>query len=142
MVARTKTVGTKVTPAVYETLSLMAAEEKCTVADLIRKLIYDRVSNVADSKQVMPDAIKKLESIERQIAFHHEALGELLVKAVTASAGAQYFARLSTSYGQDLTSFVSSQRPMDKQTKLEQMNQFEKNSKEFEKRCLTMELKN
>lgn len=141
MVARTKTVGTKVTPAVYETLSLMAAEEKCTVADLIRKLIDDRVSNDG-ARPVMPDAMRKLESIERQIAFHHEALGELLVKAVAASAGAQYFARLTTSYGQDLTSFVSSQQPMDKQTKLDQMSQFEKNSKEFEKKCLTMKFEN
>lgn len=54
------------------------------------------------------------------------------MKAVKAGAAARYFARLTASYGQDITSYLTTQKPLDVQTKQAQMAQFEKKCREFE----------
>jgi predicted DNA-binding protein len=139
MVARTKTVGTKVTPEVYEALSRIASDQNKTVADVMRELIDQGVSDERP-RQIPDEVLEKIESLEQMVRFHHNALGELLVKAVKASAGALYYSQLNTSFGQDLTSFVSMSRPLDKETKKEQLAQFSIRSKEFEEQILSARL--
>ena len=88
------------------------------------------------TQQESSGVIGRIDALEQMIVFHHNALGEVLLKAVKASAGAQYFARLSTNYAQDLTSFLSSHQPLDSKTKKDQMNHFNLKSREFEEQLL------
>ena len=136
--AKTITVVTKVEQQVYERLVKLAAAQKKSVAELVRELIEKELAGSVQGASVgMPEAIvERLDALEQQMAFHHNALGELLIKAVRAGAGARYFARLATSYGQDIAGYMSNQKPLEAQTKKSQMAEFEKKAKEFEQHFL------
>lgn len=136
--AKTFTVGTKVEKEVHEHLAQLAAAQGKSVSEVARELIEAGLKRGAqDFNDGQPEAVlERLASLEQQIAFHHNALGELLVKAVKAGAAARYFARLSTSYGQDITSYLTTQKPLDAQSKQSQMAQFEKKCREFEQHFL------
>lgn len=132
--AKTFTVGTKVEKDIHEHLTKLAAAQGKSVSEVARALIEAGLKRAAQGvSDGQPEAVlERLGSLEQQIAFHHNALGELLMKAVKAGAAARYFARLSTSYGQDVTSYLTTQTPMDAQSKAAQMAQFEKKCREFE----------
>lgn len=136
--AKTFTVGTKVEKEVHEHLTQLAAAQGKSVSEVARDLIEAGLkrgalgANDGQSEAVL----ERLTTLEQQIAFHHNALGELLMKTVKAGAAARYFARLSTSYGQDITSYLTTQKPLDSQSKQAQMAQFEKKCREFEQHFL------
>lgn len=132
--AKTFTIGTKVEREVHDHLVQLAAAQGKSVSEVARELIESGLKRNAHGASVeAPEALtERLGILEQQIAFHHNALGELLMKAVKAGAAARYFARLSTSYGQDITSYLTTQKPLDAQSKQAQMAQFEKKCREFE----------
>lgn len=136
--AKTFTIGTKVEKQVHDHLTQLAAAQGKSVSEIARELIEDGLKRSAQGVNAgEPEAVlERLTALEQQIAFHHNALGELLMKAVKAGAGARYFARLSTSYGQDITSYLTTQQPLDAQSKAAQMAQFEKKCREFEQHCV------
>lgn len=132
--AKTFTVGTKVEKEVHEHLTQLAAAQGKSVSEVARELIEAGLKRGAQGVSEAPPetVLERLTSLEQQIGFHHNALGELLMKAVKAGAAARYFARLTASYGQDITSYLTTQKPLDVQTKQAQMAQFEKKCREFE----------
>lgn len=111
--AKTFTVGTKVEKEVHEHLAQLAAAQGKSVSEVARELIEAGLKRGAlRVNDGQPEAVlERLASLEQQIAFHHNALGELLMKAVKAGAAARYFARLTASYGQDMTSYLTTQKP-------------------------------
>lgn len=131
--AKTISVGTKLDEKTHAHLSKMAAAQGKSVSEVLRQLIEESLQGSAQdvSGGSSDSVLERLASLEQQIAFHHNALGELLVKAVKISTGARYFARLSASYGQDITSYLTTQKPMDSQAKQNQMAQFEKKCREM-----------
>lgn len=136
--AKTFTVGTKVEKEVHEHLANLAAAQGKSVSEVVRELIESglkrSVQGVSDEQSEA--VLERLGALEQQIAFHHNALGELLLKAVKAGAAARYFARLSTSYGQDISSYLTTQTPLDSHSKQAQMAQFETKCTEFEQHFL------
>ena len=132
--AKTTTIGTKVDSETHEKLAKLAATQNKSVSELVRDLIEESLTRDAQERPAaLPEAVtEQLDRIEQQLAFHHNALGELLVKAVRAGAASRYFARLTASYGQDITSFLTTQKPLDAQTKGQQMAQYEAKCAEFE----------
>ena len=87
--AKTVTIGTKVEKATQEWLAKMAAAQGKSVAEFVRDIIEREIAGSAqgDRETVLSPVLERLEAIEQQIAFHHNALGELLMKAVKAGAG-------------------------------------------------------
>lgn len=136
--AKTFTVGTKVEKEVHEHLTQLAAAQGKSVSEMARDLIEAGLKRGAQGRSdgEQEPFLERLGILEQQIAFHHNALGELLMKAVKAGAAARYFARLSASYGQDITSYLTTQKPLDAQSKQAQMAQFEKKCREFEQHFL------
>jgi hypothetical protein len=136
--AKTFTVGTKVEKQVHDHLTQLAAAQGKSVSEVARELIEAGLKrSVLGASDGQPEAVlDRLGVLEQQIAFHHNALGELLMKAVKAGAAARYFARLTASYGQDITSYLTTQQPLDAQSKTSQMAQFEKKCREFEQHFL------
>lgn len=136
--AHTYTVGTKVEKQVHEHLTKVAAAQNKSVSEVVRALLLDGLDRMAQGEQkTAPGELSaRLDELQEQIAFHHNALGELLLKAVKISTGARYFSRLAVSYGQDMTSYLTTQKPMDAATKQAEMAQFEKKSRQMSQEFL------
>lgn len=126
--AKTKSIGTKVAPTVYDTLQQIAAVQQRTVADVVREMIEESLRRWAENISYEPaDIIEKLEKLEQR-----------MTKAAEAGAEARYFARLSAMYGMDVAHYVAQKTelgvtptPPDKDEKRKQMAMYERKSREF-----------
>jgi len=70
MVARTKMIGTKVTPAVYDVLARMAAVQEKSVAEVARELIEKALENQN------PDVTKQIQKLDEKLSQIAEALNK------------------------------------------------------------------
>lgn len=131
--ARTITVGTKVEKKTHEHLAKVAAAQNKSVSEVVRDLILDGLERGAQGvENAAPGELSgRLDELQDLIAFHHNALGELLLKAVKISTGARYFSELAVSYGQDITSCLMTGKPMETQTKQSEMGHFENKSRQM-----------
>ena len=126
--AKTKSIGTKVAPTVYDTLQQIAAVQQRTVADLVREMIEESLRRWAESVAYEPaDIVLRLEKLEQR-----------RMKAAVAGAEARYFARLSAMYGMDVAHYVGQKveigvvpQPPDKEAKQKQIAMYERKSREF-----------
>lgn len=127
--AKTKSVGTKVAPVVYDTLMLVAISERRTVADMVREMIEEglkrRAEGMAGSRA--EEVMEQLKKVERGV-----------VVAAEAAAEARYFARLGAMYGIDVAHYVSQKTEIglmpkapDKDEKAKQLGVYERKAREF-----------
>ena len=126
--AKTKSIGTKVAPTVYDTLQQIAAVQQRTVADLVREMIEESLRRWAESVAYDPaDIVARLERLEQR-----------MTKAAEAGAEARYFARLSVMYGMDVAHYVAHKvepgvapAPPDANEKKRLIAMYERQSREF-----------
>lgn len=127
--AKSKSIGTKVAPVVYDTLMLVAISERRTVADMVREMIEEglkrRAEGMAGSRG--EEVMERLKKIERGVTVVAEAAAE-----------ARYFARLGAMYGMDVAHYVSQKTEIgvmpkapDKDAKAKQMGVYESKARDF-----------
>tara|TARA_Y100001933_G_C18495651_1_gene354350 strand:- start:59 stop:454 length:396 start_codon:yes stop_codon:yes gene_type:complete len=110
----------------YKTMVKLAKIENKNLAQFTRELIEQSLDKREDAE----------DSLLNEIRAMRMQLEDLTARAVKASAGSKYFSRLSTSYLQDLTSLVTTEKLLDQKSKKQQMAQFETKSAEFEQHFL------
>lgn len=132
--AKTKSIGTKVAPTVYDTLQQIAAVQGRTVADVVREMIEESLRRWAENVAAYEpaDIIERLEKLEQRVA-----------KGAEAAAEARYFARLSAMYGMDVAHYVAQKLEIgktptspDKDEKQKQLAMYERKCIEFRKEYL------
>lgn len=109
----------------YSNLLKLAQIERKTITELVRELI-DLGLAVKDMEEEKPDdsmILKRLDVLEMHI-------GELLVKAVKAGAGARFLSRLALSFGSDTVSWLTEQRLADSQSKAQYLAEIDKQTEE------------
>jgi hypothetical protein len=135
--AKTKTIGTKVAPAVYDALQQIAAVQRRTVAEVVREMIDETLTRWAENVGAFDpaDVIHRLEKLEQVVA-----------KSAEAAAEARYFARLSAMYGIDVAHYVAQKvelgvvpTPPDKVQNQKLLAMYERKSREFRADYLAME---
>jgi len=134
---KTKSIGTKVAPTVYDALQQIAAVQRRTVAEVVREMIDESLTRWADSIGSFDptDVIHKLEKLE-----------QVVTKSAEAAAEARYFARLSAMYGIDVAHYVAQKvevgvkpTPPDKVQNQKLLGMYERKSREFREEYLAME---
>lgn len=135
--AKTKSIGTKVAPTVYNTLQQIAAVQRRTVADVVREMIEESLRRWAENVAAYEpaDIIERLEKLEQR-----------MTKGAEAAAEARYFARLSAMYGIDVAHYVAQKveigktpAPPDKDEKQKQLAMYERKASEFRNEYLKFE---
>jgi phosphoserine phosphatase len=120
--AKLPMVGVKLEPEMHVAIAKLAALEKKTVSEVVRELIEAGLARTARPDTQLID----------ELTLMHRQLAELGLRTLKASAGAKYFARLTTAFAQDLTSYVTRDEVLDQQTKQKQMEQFDRKCQELE----------
>lgn len=127
--AKTKSVGTKVAPALYDMLSMVAIAQRRTVADMVREMIEQGLVRITEGKALggSSEAAERLLELEKKV----EA-------ATRAAAEARYYAALAATYGMDVAHYVAQKveigvvpKAPDKEAKKRQAAMFEKKAREF-----------
>lgn len=135
--AKTKSVGTKVAPALYDMLSMVAIAQRRTVADVVREMIEQGLVRITEGKALggSSEAADKLNELTKKV----EA-------ATTAAAEARYFAALAATYGMDVAHYVAQKAEVgvvpkapDKEEKKKQMGLYERKAREYSQAYLKAE---
>ena len=113
------------------TIRELARLERKSVTELVTELPELGMHKKATSE----------EQVLTELRMMSAQLGDLTARAVKASAGARWFARMSTTYSQEMTQYLAEMAKntdmrIDKEVMKQQMAQFEKNSKSFEEHYL------
>lgn len=111
----------------YKALKELAQAEKKSVAELTRELIEQSLGLHESSEKMLLEELR----------FMSAQVSDLAARAAKASAGSQYFARLTAIYAIDAAQYVASGEPLSKKRRDDLMKSHDSHAKEYEDKYLS-----
>jgi hypothetical protein len=107
----------------------MAKLEDKNLSEFTRDLI-----ELGMSKKQVPkeQVIERLEVMEANLVGMHQVLGNVLTKSMMVCAGAKYYGQLSTTFADEMTTYITTQRALDPKVKADREQQRAEKAKQYE----------
>jgi len=116
-------------PELYRALVKMAKLEDKNLSEFTRDLIeLGMGKKQAPEEQVM----QRLETMEANLVGMHQVLGNILTKSMMVCAGDKYYGQLSTTFVDEMTTFITTQRALDPKVKADREQQRAAKAKQYE----------
>jgi predicted CopG family antitoxin len=122
-------VTVRMSPELYKALVKMAKLEDKNLSEFTRDLI-----ELGMSKKQVPkeQVIERLEVMEANLVGMHQVLGNVLTKSMMVCAGAKYYGQLSTTFADEMTTYITTQRALDPKVKADREQQRAEKAKQYE----------
>ncbi|MDR3612767.1 MAG: hypothetical protein P4L53_04320 [Candidatus Obscuribacterales bacterium] len=122
-------VTVRMSPELYRALVKMAKLEDKNLSEFTRDLIeLGMGKKQAPENQVM----KRLETMEANLVGMHQVLGNVLTKSMMVCAGAKYYGQLSTTFVDEMTTYITTQQALDPEVKADREMQRAAKAKQYE----------
>ena len=122
-------VTVRMSPELYKALVKMAKLEDKNLSEFTRDLIELGLSK----KQAPKDQVmERLEVMEANLVGMHQVLGNVLTKSMMVCAGAKYYGQLSTTFVDEMTTYITTQRALDPKVKADREQQRAEKAKQYE----------
>lgn len=108
------------------------------VAQKLEKPTTESGASDSETQKLLLHLLDKFYHFEAEILGSNMAIGELAMRAVRASAGARFYARVATSFEQDLAHYLTNGQVQAPAVKKRQFEQMDVSSVAFEKYYLTV----
>ena len=104
-----------------EALKKVADSRAIKVSELVKEMVTDGLAGIkkgADNGMEIANLAKQVKQLEANLTGGQDWLVEVVMTEIRLAAGARYMAQLAVETGDEVISYISSQKELDPKTKL------------------------